>query len=295
MQKICLGSIFDNFDLGPSRNQNTLSSLPFNVWEDEETLWAEFYRNDTGYLFRMIGIADFYISYDGKECTCYPIPGLENETRDHMFRSQVQPFLWNRRNKLIFHASCIDYDDTAIAFMGESGKGKSTLVAAFAKKGCGFLTDDGLLIEKSKGEFWAKPNDPSIRLWDTSYEALMTHNDKLSAAISFTDKKRILASSLLPYCNQPRPLKAVYFLANDDVDDFIIKEVKGARRHVLWSKCSFNLDVWDKEAMSLSFENVAELAMTVPSFTLDYPRDFDKLDSVIESLEVHINAHMGKR
>jgi hypothetical protein len=61
-----------------------------------------------------------------------------------------------------------------VAFLGESGRGKSTLAASFATEGTRFLTDDGLLLEWVGGHCMIVPSHPSIRLWEDSQEALIS-------------------------------------------------------------------------------------------------------------------------
>lgn len=277
---------------GSIRAQVPLDTQPYNLWSDETGCWAEFYRTDGGYIFRMLGLADFFVSSDGNHCICYPVPDIDIETQNHIFRTQVQPFLWNRQGKLVFHASCIEHENHAYAFMGESGMGKSTLAAALAKSGKKFLTDDGLLINRSRDHYVAHPNDPSLRLWDNSHAALLSPDVPIAPAISFSNKLRMLASPEIPHCDKARTLKAVFALINNGVDELTIRPLKGAQRHLAYSNCSFNLDVWDKASMAKTFKNTANIASNMPTYTLDFPRRFDDLPMVISGLEIFINREI---
>ena len=53
-------------------------------------------------------------------------------------------------------------------------------------------------------------------------------------------------------------------------------------------KQTFMLDTGDKARMSAHFDTVAFLAETVPIFSLDYPRDYGQLDSVMEAIVAHV-------
>jgi hypothetical protein len=120
-------------------------------------LWAQFYRADTGYLLRFPGLADF--ASTGLEVTAWPAPGISGQTVEHLYLNQVLPLALSMQGKLVFHASAVEIGDGAIAFMGESGKGKSTLAASFATSGYRFLTDDGLIVEAGNDE----PRSPTPR------------------------------------------------------------------------------------------------------------------------------------
>ena len=277
-------NIFNGFNCGLARQQTPLELAPYVTWEDDDKVWAEFYRLSDSYLFRLIDLCDFEMSSDGLSCTSYPLPSLDTETLQHLFRNHVQPLLWNRQGKLVFHASCVDIGGRAIAFMGDSGLGKSTLATGFARNGNSFLSDDGLLVQRLAGRYHAFANEPSIRLWEASEAALITPSHIRGKALSFTNKLRVMASPDLPYCKQPLPISAVFFLEDNGVDILQIRKLSGADKHAKWANCGFNLDVWDKASMKQNFQQIADLANEVPSFRLDYPRDFDRLNHVIRTI-----------
>lgn len=267
-----------------TRVQSPFDVPPYLIWEEAGDIWAQFYRTDEGYLFRLIGLSDFMISFDGQHCKAYPVPGLDADTLDHIFRHQVRPLLWNRQGKLVFHASCVEIGGNAYAFMGDSGLGKSTLATAFAQRGYPFLTDDGLLVGTRGSDFYAFPNDAIIRLWQASSEALLPVDHPLAAPISYTDKLGALCSEQLPHCDKPLPLKAVFILENNGVEEMNMTTISGAKKHTSWANYSFNLDVWDKEAMSQNFDQIAHISNQVPSYSLDYPRAFAQLDRIIHDI-----------
>src|SRR5262249_32769832 len=122
---------------------------------------------------------DFRVSATGRSIRCWPAPGVSEATIRHLYLNQILPLALSRQGKLVFHASAVEIDDSGVAFLGASGKGKSTLAASFATSGYGFLTADALVIETSKDEKWIDPTHhpygASIRLWDDSHNALMAN------------------------------------------------------------------------------------------------------------------------
>jgi hypothetical protein len=121
---------------------------PFHTWAfPDGTLWTEFHRADGGYLLRFPQLADFLVSADACTVTCIPVPEVPEGTARHLYLNQVLPLVLSKLGKLVFHASAVEIGSHAVAFVGESGRGKSTLAASFAVSGCRFLTDDGLVVE----------------------------------------------------------------------------------------------------------------------------------------------------
>ncbi len=71
-----------------------------------------------------------------------------DETLCHILIDQVLPRLLAHRGNLIVHGAALVMDDEhSIALVGETGYGKSTLSAAFAKSGARLLTDDCFLLK----------------------------------------------------------------------------------------------------------------------------------------------------
>ena len=130
------------------RRQTPWAIAPFQAWEltDGEP-WAEFYRSGDGILVRFPDYADFELSSDGRRVVCAPTPDVSPETIEHLYFNQILPLVLGRLGKLVFHASAVEIEGFAVAFPAPSGRGKSSLAAAFAADGNPFLTDDGLFLE----------------------------------------------------------------------------------------------------------------------------------------------------
>lgn len=75
-----------------------------------------------------------------------------------------------RSPELLFHAGAVERDGVAVLFPGESGTGKSTMVAACVRRGFGYLTDEMVALDLSTGAVrgWPRP----IMLTPWAQEAL---------------------------------------------------------------------------------------------------------------------------
>ena len=276
------------FRLLPSRLQAPLAVEPFHKWDfPDGTPWTRFYRQNDGYLLRFPDLADFEVSADGFNVTCYPVPEASGATPRHLYLSQVLPLVLSKLGKLVFHASAVEVGGHAIAFVAESGRGKSTLAASFAVSGFRFLTDDGLVLEPGVQGFEVMPGHPSIRLWTDSEAALMASGASTAPALHFTSKSRFLAGEDLAFSEQARPLRSAYFLGDGSATQPRFERLSAAESLVEWVKHSFLLDVEEKPRLASHFDQVAKLANQPIHYRLDYPRRFEDLARVRQAILEH--------
>jgi len=275
----------DNFDLREPRKQQPIRPTHFHEWSlPDGTAWTQFFRTDAGYLLRFHELADFEISGSALAVTCHPAPSVTQDTCEHLYLNQVLPLVLSKSGKLVFHASAVEVEGGAVAFLGESGRGKSTLAASFAASGSRFLTDDGLVVEPDGKGFRILPSHPSLRLWQDSREALMAPDAKTAPPIAYTAKARVLAGIGLAFCPKARPLRRAFFLGEGGAAEVTLEPLSAAQALVEWVKHSFLLDPEEKPALASHFDRVATLAGRVRCFRLDYPRRFEELPHVRQAI-----------
>jgi len=187
----------------------------------------------------------------------------------------------------MLHASAVEIDNCAVVFMGKSGQGKSTLAADFASHGFRFLTDDGLLLEKSATAYIVQPSHPSIRLWHDSQTALISERTRRAPPVQFTNKARLLAGESIAFCAEPTPLSRVYFLGNDNVTGPVFNRLKPAEALVELLKNSFLLDIDMRERLVEHFDQLTHLVSEPIFFHLNFPRRYTMLDQVRHAIVAH--------
>lgn len=268
--------------------QRPFPQPPFHVWQmPDGSPWTAFHRVRAGIILRFPDLADYHVASDGHRVTCKPVPGVSAATIEHLFLNQVQPLALSRLGKCVFHASAVEVDGAAIAFLAESGRGKSTLAASFASNGWRFLTDDGLQIERSGSEYEVVPSHPSLRLWQESQQALLKPEAPQLQGPEYNSKVRFLASSELLFCSEPRPLRAAYMLGTGAADGLKIEPIPPADSLIEWTRFAFILDIEDRGMIAEQFRETAELANRVQTFRLDYPRRFEDLARVRAAIVAH--------
>ena len=275
----------------PARPQEPVDQDPFNCYVlDDDTVWTEFYHTKEGYLLRFPGLADFDVAIDGSKVVAYPAKGTDEATIEHLYINQLVPLALSRQGQPAFHASVVTLSGSAVAFLGQSGTGKSTLAASFALSGEMFLTDDALLVEESDEGCRVRPSHASLRLWSDSVEAIVGNDIQKAGPISYSDKAQLLAGEALAFCNESQPLAVAYVLEQSDVPSVLIRELTGLDRYMAWLGNSFLLDVVDNDLLARHFDWTHRISGKVPTFALDFPRDYDILPEVRAAIREHAGA-----
>ena len=130
--------------------------------------WITFHRDGDTYVLRFPDLADFRISAHGHRVHCDAASDVPESTLRQLL-NQILPLVLNGQRATVLHAGAVEVDETAVALVGPTGRGKSTLTAAMANQGFRFLTDDALQVSLSaSGQPVAAPGQPHLRLWNAS-------------------------------------------------------------------------------------------------------------------------------
>ncbi len=252
-------------------------------------LWLQLAREGSDYLLRFHGLADFSVSLDGNRIRCQPVLNTPMETVRHLLLDQVIPMMLSMRADLVLHGSAVLGPNGAIAFLGSSGYGKSTLAASFSAEGLSMLTDDCLLLEEREGAIWGVPSYPGVRLWDDVLPPLFGPLEDLPPVAHYTLKKRLGPDSRkLPFSSAAAPFKAIFMLTPPEE----VQSVRGVEITPLSSRDAFMqlvknayfLDVSNRDRMQHEFDFVGKVAGRVPLFRLSYCRDLDLLPVVRKAI-----------
>lgn len=277
------------FVVQPIRPFVSQPSPSFHQWcLPDGTLWLQFYRTPSGYLLRFTDLADFEISADGQTIDCWPLAAISDSTIQHLYLNQILPLALGQQGKLVFHASAVEIGEVAVAFMGASGRGKSTLATSFATNGLRFLTDDGLVVEAQDGHYQVLPSHPSIRLWKDSEEALICPNTLKAPPVQFTAKSRFLSGHGIGFCEQPRPLQQIYFLGEGKSEHFVCTRIDPALAFIELVKHAFLLDIAAPTLLTNQFAGLSPLAQQIPCYHIDYPRNFATITAIRQAIINHV-------
>jgi len=239
------------------------------------------------YFLRFHALADFQISSDCNKIRCYPCADVNHESVRHLLINQVIPRVISHNGRIVLHASAVSIKQSTIAFLGDSGWGKSTIAAFFHTQGYPLLTDDSLLIEQKNNEIVGLPSYIGARLWADSIGAVTNeYHDFHDLPCNFSKKQMIFQRNSITD-NNDLPIRAFFILNPPNqsitVDKITIEAILGARAITEILKHSFSLDMTDKNSISKKFNNIGEIVSSgVIVYQLHYPYDHALLGNVCD-------------
>ena len=174
-------------------------------------------------------------------------------------------FLLRLRGRVCLHASVVSMRDGAVAFMGPTEAGKSTLAAAMSEKGYPIISDDILTLTELDGVLSAVPAYPRVRLWPELVAALWGSTEALPR-ISEGWEKRYLMLPVGRFETRHQPLGAIYLLTgrSEDCDGPRIEPLQGAGALRSLIANTYAFKVFDKEMRTYEFDLLSRLARQVP-------------------------------
>jgi hypothetical protein len=114
---------------------------------DDATTWYTATSTGSGYLVRFKNVGEFVISLDLSEVTVRRDRAGRDELLPILLAGTASAFLLALRGETVLHASAVAIEDSALAFVGQSGRGKSTLAALMCVDGAELVTDDVLTVD----------------------------------------------------------------------------------------------------------------------------------------------------
>lgn len=273
----------------PFRSQEPLTSQPYDLWVSPNGAGqAEFHRTPEGHLIRFPGQADFLIEHADQQAKTairgWPASDGAARAAETLYHNAILPIVGNHQGGLFLHGSAVELghgaDRCAIAFLGLSRSGKTTLAGAFAKAGYRFLTEDVIDLRIELGTYWLQPKRSTLRLFADSAAYLLGR----TASSNMDEKHEIEAGQNLPFARDPAPLRQIYVLGEDHSARTKIAKHSSQSSLAAIMPHAFVLDVEDKERLNGHFVRMADLAEEIGCFTLDYPRQYSELPGVIEAV-----------
>ena len=152
---------------------------------------------------------DFFISPDGGRVVYRVRCGASPESVQAYLLGQVLSFALLKRGREPLHATAVVVDGGCVAFLADCGEGKSTLGAAFIRRGYQMLTDDLLVLQGTGEGFLAHSGLPRIKLFPEQANEVLGHRVE-GAALNRDTPKLIIPLSMDQHCRAAVPLRAIY-------------------------------------------------------------------------------------
>jgi hypothetical protein len=246
-------------------------------------------RSGSDFIMRFANLADFAISSDGREIHCYPQEKIPQETIRHLFLDQVLPCLLWRRDRFVIHASAIVINGQGVAFLGKSGRGKSTLSASFIKAGYPLLTDDSLLLQKRGKDILCVPSYSGVRLWPESVSTVFGEAVNTTPVAHYFEKRRLDAKyHQIPYATSEVKLWKIYLLDPSEAipsrNGVKITRLSMNKFFPDFFESIYRLTIVTRDLIKEEFELISFILGSVPAALLSFPHDYSLLPELHEMI-----------
>lgn len=164
----------------------------------------------TAALLSVRDVGRYWID-SGREILVEPVPGASERNLRLFLLGSAFGALLHQRGLLPLHANAIEFEGRAVAFMGHSGAGKSTIAAWFLDRGHRVLADDVCVVTMgSDGCPVAHGGIPRLRLWREAIEASGRVTADFEQAFDHLDKFNVPTPRRSR--SEPLPLSHIYLL-----------------------------------------------------------------------------------
>ena len=176
-------------------------------------LGPDCFATPTQYLLNIQGVARYLVTAGSEIIVDLAAAAPALDVRGYLLGS-IFVVLCQQRGLLPLHASAIAGKSGVVAFLANSGQGKSTLAAHLAQRGFRVLADDVCLIDAAQpGSAMVIPTAPWLKLWRTSLESLGRKAEGLDRVFTDDDKYRLPLAPVLT----PEPILRLVFLEGNEI------------------------------------------------------------------------------
>lgn len=239
---------------------------------------------------RWTNLFEFVVTSDGSTIFGLPGPKATPASFESYFCNQVLSFALLLKDIETYHATVLEVKPHfGLALMGSPGWGKSTLGGFLITKGAKLVTDDLLVVRKMEDNFCAFPSFSRIKLFPEIAEKLNLKRNKEiieSPSLNALTPKRIISLDKSSHSSEPVELKTIYMLDRPRSDCSKVKISILNKRQALLSliKNTFNPIVDASNRVKEQFIISSVMVERIPVKKLSYPRSFDALEDVRQSI-----------
>lgn len=232
-----------------------------------------------------------FLVVKGREIVIDRFPNCPEEGLRLFLLGSAFGALLHQRRLLVMHASTIQTARGAALFVGDSGHGKSTLVAALVKRGYAMLADDvtAVTIDSTSGPV-ALASFPRLRLCADAAAQLNCSVDGLPRVHSPGPVPRDkYVVPVTHFCDAPLPVHAMYTLNVHAAPKIHLEAVDSVQRFALVGANTYRYKFLEGLGLrQMHFHAAIRLAKTVHIGRITRPASPYMLDELVDRLEVEL-------
>jgi hypothetical protein len=223
------------------------------------------------------GVGQFVVR-NGREVVITPTAGCEEHSLCLFFIGPVLATLLHQRGMLVLHASAVLVDGEAVAFLGGSGWGKSTLAGAFYSRGYTMMSDDLVAVCFDGERLVAMPGFPQLKLWPESATALGDDAGALPQLHAHSDKRARRLHER--YATEAAPLAQICLLDwGENLQMVALNSQDALLQLMAHSYCAALIDT---SFAPQHFKQCAEVASRIPVARLTRPNSLPLLPEIVK-------------
>ena len=160
--------------------------------------WYTFARCGEVVVARFYGLADFEIAATGEDSpnwrvTFYRAPAAPIGLIAILITGSIIAYLLSANGRLVLHASAVEVNGEALAFIGQSGQGKTTMATLLCAEGHALVSDDLLPVDIRGDQVMCVPAGRELRVRE-KVEALLERFDAQTSRYRTVDERHAVGA-----------------------------------------------------------------------------------------------------
>ena len=225
-------------------------------------------RSSATTVLRYPGLCDFTGDRRLARVTVHLAPGADEGLLSVMISGTLLAVHLMLNRAHVLHASAVHVDGRALAFVGSSGMGKSTVSAALCEAGCDLVSDDLLRVDRSGDTLLVHPGGTESRLRPSARSIAeaadpATVRETADGRLAVTPRAWTAGPLPLAACAVPRPDRAATAVS--------VRRLRPSIALLSLSRYPRVLGWTDAESSASAFQSLADLVERVPVYEATIP------------------------
>ena len=227
-----------------------------------------------------------FILDNGCKITAIPIHNVEDSRVRLYIIGTVLAILLYQRGLFVLHGSAVEVDGGAVAFIGPSGWGKSSITAALNAKGHHIIGDDVVPLSVEKNTMNVFPGFPQLKLHQEVALTLGHDKSRLHSLHPELDKNGFRVAQK-EFSQTSLPLKRIYALAKDTAIGIEQIQPQEAVIHLVRNSIPTR---WFQPNSISHFLQSSNIAKNIPFYCLKRSNDLSSLPTLAQMVEEHLGC-----
>ncbi len=240
-----------------------------------------FYQSSTNAFWLNVPDIARYLVTDGNQIIIHANNRRDEDSIRVFLLGSCMGALLMQRDLFLLHANAIKVGGHCVSFSGRSGIGKSTLSAAFMRRGYSILADDVCAINASQEVI---PSFPQIKLWADASQKLAVQTKSLRKIRPNVDKFSVPLKATFHTCNLP--LKVLYVLAAHNQDKVELKAFEGLKKILPLKNNTYRYPYLNGLGKTnVHLKHIGALASKISVVQVSRPKSGFQLDALVALIE----------